>query len=306
MAFRRRREKKEPPSGGTSGIPEVRQSGARLGETVRNPGGGQPGVRLCVDGGACLTVKTGNCSHRGDRDYQEDSFGFSDVVSSDAVSNKGILAVLGDGMGGLANGKAISEYVVSSFLTMFDAVDDDAPYEPQMRAIAERINDEVCRNFSIDGRSCAGSTLVAAFVHRLRLYWLCVGDSRLYLRRDGALNPVNEDHDYANQLMTDHLRGDISMADIRADPQKDHLTSFIGKEKLPFIDSNRRGFPLRRNDALILCSDGVYNGISDARILEALARQDPQPACEDIVRQVLDGGVAGQDNLTIMVVEFEE
>ena len=266
----------------------------------------QPGVRLSLDGGVSLAVKTGNCSHQGAREYQEDSFGFSDIVDSDTICEKGILAVLGDGMGGLANGRAISEYTVSSFIKMFETVDYDAPFGPQMRMITEKINDEVCRNFSVGGKSGAGSTLVVAFVHKLRLYWLCVGDSRLYLLRNGLLYPVNEDHDYMNQLLTEYLRGDLDLESIQADPQKDSLTSYIGNEKLPFIDSNPRGYPIRRDDTLVLCSDGIYNSISDARIIEAFEANDPQRACEDIAQRVLDCGVPGQDNLTIMAIKFAE
>jgi len=282
-----------------------RKKKRHAGKTIQAAGERQQGVRLSLDGGA-LTVKTGNCSHWGEREYQEDSFGFSDIVDSGAVSDKGILAVLGDGMGGLANGRAISEYTVSSFIKMFEVVDYDAPFEPQMMIIAEKINDEVCKNFSIGGKSGAGSTLVAAFVYKLRLYWLCVGDSRLYLLRGGLLYPVNEDHDYANQLLAEYLRGRLGLESIQADPQKDSLTSYIGNEKLPFIDSNPRGFPICRDDTIVLCSDGVYNSLSEARIIEALEANDPQRACEDVARQVLDCGVPGQDNLTIMAIKFAE
>jgi serine/threonine protein phosphatase PrpC len=202
----------------------------------------QQGVELFVDGGNYIIIKTGNCSHQGAREYQEDSFGWSNIIDSKIISEKGFAAIVADGMGGLANGKDISDYVVSSFIQMFSGLNYDASFPPQLEKIVERINDEVCRNFSVNGQSGAGSTLVAIFVYKTKLYWVSVGDSRLYILRNNTLYAVNEDHDYFNQLLTDHMAGDITMQQIRTDKQKDTLASYIGNEKLPSVDANKKRF----------------------------------------------------------------
>jgi len=265
----------------------------------------QQGVKLFVNEDTFITVKIGNCSHQGAREYQEDSFGYSDFADSKTISEKGFVAVLADGMGGLANGKEISGYVVSSFKNMFNMLDYNAPFPAQFESIVARINDEVSINYSVNGKSGAGSTIAAAFVYKAKLYWVCVGDSRLYILRNERLYPVNEDHDYFNQLLSDHMADEISMEQINSDRQKDSLTSYIGNDKLPFVDVNRKGFSVRRGDTLILCSDGVYNGVNDAEMIGILTQFEPQKASEEITRAVLSKNIAGQDNLTVMVIKLE-
>jgi len=249
-------------------------------------------------------VKIGNCSHKGAREYQEDSFGYSNIIDKAVIAEKGFVAVLADGMGGLSNGRDISSYVVSSFIKMFDAIDYDFPFPAQLEDITEKINHEVCKNFCADGKSGAGSTIVAAFIYKSRLFWVSVGDSRLYLLRNNILFAVNEDHDYFNQLLSDFLAGDTSMECIKSDVQKDSLTSYIGNEKLPFIDANKKAFSIYEGDILVLCSDGIYQGISDAEIISILNQNKPQAASELISQTVLNKNIAGQDNLTVMVIKF--
>jgi protein phosphatase len=278
----------------------------QVSKTVKITREKQQGVKLFINNNTYITVKTGNCIHQGARDYQEDSFGYSNIVDSALISERGFAAVLADGMGGLANGKDISDYVVSSFIKMFDALDYNARFPEQLEKIVFKINEEVCRNFSIDGKSGAGSTIVAAFIHKAKLYWFCAGDSRLYILRNGRLFAINEDHDYFNQLLTDYMADDISMEQIKSDKQKDTLTSYIGNEKLPFIDANKKAFSICKNDTLILCSDGVYGGISDDEMKNILMQNEPQKASEKITQAVLNKRIAGQDNLTVMVIKFEE
>jgi protein phosphatase len=102
------------------------------------------------------------------------------------------------------------------------------------------------------------------------------------------------------------MAGEISMEKIKSDRQKDSLTSFVGNEKLPFIDANKKGFTIRRGDTLVLCSDGVYNGIFEADMINILTQNEPQPASETISQTVLEKNIAGQDNLTIMIIKLED
>jgi serine/threonine protein phosphatase PrpC len=278
----------------------------KINKTVKLSREKQQGVKLFVNENTCITVKIGNCSHQGARDYQEDSFGYSNIVDSKTISEKGFLAVLADGMGGLANGRAISDYVVSSFIKMFNALNYSSPFPSQLESIVMKINEEVCRNFTVDGKSGAGSTIAAAFVYRAKLYWVCVGDSRLYVLRNKRLYAANEDHDYFNQLLPEHLADEISMKQIKSDEKKDSLASYIGNEKLPYIDVNRKGFPLRKGDMIILCSDGVYNGISGEELTALLKQYEPQRASEKITQAILNKNIAGQDNLTVMVIKLED
>jgi serine/threonine protein phosphatase PrpC len=250
-----------------------------------------------------VSYMTGNAQHIGKRKTQEDYFGFSDLSSSEKKSRKGICAVLADGMGGLSNGRQISEYVVSSTLALFDNLDYTLSICTQLKAIINKINEQVCREFSQDGKSKAGSTFSTVVLYKDKLFWACVGDSRIYLFRNGYLYQLNEDHDYKNKLLKDYINGTGRLDAAHDDPQKDSLTSFIGNPDMQFIDANRLSFSLQKDDKIMLCSDGIYNALSDFELIKRLKEQ-PQLACEKIAQDVLNKKISSQDNLTVMIINF--
>jgi protein phosphatase len=263
----------------------------------------QPGIEVTIDGrGTRALLKFGNSQHIGDRRNQEDSFGYSSISGSE-ISEKGVLAVLADGMGGLSYGKQISEYVVSASKAMFEKLDYTMPFPEQLENIVRKINSTVCENFSSDGKSNAGSTMVAAFVYKTRLYWACVGDSRLYLLREGLLYQINEDHDYFNEMMGQVMHDDMLLEEAKNHEEKDSLTSYIGSERLPYIDLCKRGFALQKQDKLVLCSDGIYNGMSNAELVGYL-KDEPQSAADRLVRNTVKNKLPSQDNMTVMVIEY--
>jgi protein phosphatase len=263
----------------------------------------QPGIEVTIDGrGTRALLKFGNSQHIGDRRNQEDSFGYSSISGSE-IAEKGVLAVLADGMGGLSYGKQISEYVVSASKAMFEKLDYTMPFPEQLENIVRKINSTVCENFSSDGKSNAGSTMVAAFVYKTRLYWACVGDSRLYLLREGLLYQINEDHDYFNEMMGQVMHDDMLLEEAKNHEEKDSLTSYIGSERLPYIDLCKRGFALQKHDKLVLCSDGIYNGMSNAELVGYL-KDEPQSAADRLVRNTVKNKLPSQDNMTVMVIEY--
>lgn len=276
----------------------------KIGKTLKITKASQPGIAVVIDDkGTKATLKFGNAQHIGSRNQQEDSFGYSNITSSYEISQKGIFAVLADGMGGLSYGKQISEYVVSAAITMFESFDYTLPFPQQLENIVIKINKEICENFSSNGKSNAGSTMVAAFLYKTRLYWVSVGDSRIYILRDGLLYQVNEDHDYYNDLLLDYMYGDISFENAENHPDKYSLTSYIGSERLPVIDSCKRGLSLQKNDTVILCSDGVYNSIGSSEFVVQLL-DEPQLAVEKIIKSIVKKKVPSQDNLTIMAINY--
>lgn len=277
---------------------------AKICKTIQIPKASQPGIDVDIDGkGTKVTLKFGNAQHIGSRNQQEDSFGYSNIMSNE-ISQKGIFAVLADGMGGLSYGKHISEYVVSAAITMFESFDYTLPFPQQLENMVIKINREICENFSNNGKSSAGSTMVAAFLYKNKFYWVSVGDSRIYLLRDGLLYQVNEDHDYNNDLLLDYMYGDILLENAKNHPEKESLTSYIGNERLPAIDNNKRGFSLQKNDTIILCSDGVYNSISSSSLVAHLM-DEPQLAVEKIIKGIIKKKIPAQDNLTIMAINYK-
>jgi len=256
-------------------------------------------LKITLDDGNTLCF--GNAQHQGRRPYQEDSFGFSTLSNNELLNSKGVLAVLADGMGGLSNGKEVSSLVVSSMLEYFNNPDTVCRSAQHLFQLTEHINEEVCKRFCPDGQIQAGSTVVSALVHKGFLHWLCIGDSRIYLKRKDMLYQLNEDHDYLNTLLEDAFRGRTSYEDAFCDPQKDVLVSCIGNSELPEADYSINGLELEKGDVIALCSDGIYNAITKETFKDLLS-DDAQASAQRIEKEVLRQNFQNQDNLTIIVI----
>lgn len=264
------------------------------------------GIELKLTSGTSMYINTGNSQNQGARPYQEDSFGYSNIIDSNIVTNKGMLAILSDGMGGLANGKSVADYVVQASIAMFDSLNPQANISDQLENIVRYINDSVCEQYASDGSSKAGATMVFAYIFKNRIYWITVGDSRLYCYRNGHLLQMNEDHDYKNQLYREYINEGGNLQEIEEDGQKDSLVCFIGKKEIPYVDVSLKGYRIKPNDTFILCSDGIYNGISQDSMKDILSNYDAQTASDKIVSNVLSSRFPGQDNMTVMVIKCEK
>ena len=264
------------------------------------------GVELRLMPGISMRINTGNSQNQGARPYQEDSFGYSNIIDSDTVSGKGLLAILSDGMGGLSNGKSVADYVVQSSIAMFDSINPHGNISEQLKQIVKYINDKICEQYASDGGSKAGATMVFAYIFKNRIYWITVGDSRLYCFRNGHLLQMNEDHDYKNKLYREYIDDGGALADIEKNSQKDSLVCFIGKKDLPYVDVSLRGYRIKPDDTFVLCSDGIYNGISQETMKEILKNNDAQAASDQIVSNIVGSRFPGQDNMTVMVVKCEK
>ncbi len=264
------------------------------------------GVELKLISGASMYINTGNSQNQGARPYQEDSFGYSNIIDSNVVTNKGMIAILSDGMGGLTNGKSVADYVVQASIAMFDSVNPKANISEQLESIVHYINDGICKQYVVDGSSKAGATMVLAYIFKNRIYWITVGDSRLYCYRCGHLLQMNEDHDYKNQLYRKYINEGGDIGEIEEDGQKDSLVCFIGKKEIPYVDVSLKGYRIKPNDTFVLCSDGIYNGISQDAMKDILSNNDAQTASDKIVSDILNSRFPGQDNMTVMVIKCEK
>lgn len=262
-------------------------------------------LKVKLNNDAMMMISIGNCQNQGKRPRQEDSFGYSNIIDESVVEEKGFLSILADGMGGLANGKAVSEYVVRKtnmlFESFFSPLGDDI--SEQLQNIIFTVNKEICAQYVQNGTSSAGATVLILYIYKNYAYWACVGDSRIYCLRNNNLFPLNEDHDYQNLLYRAYIDGKISLEAAENDSQKEKLVSFVGKADLNNIDLCRNGIKVKPNDVFVLCSDGIYNALSNAQMKDILKNYNAQAASEKIVEAVLEADIPGQDNMTVMVVK---
>jgi protein phosphatase len=254
-------------------------------------------TRRVSKAGSKLSYQVAYCQGAGAREYQEDSFGLSDYRDVAEIQEKGLFAVLADGMGGMDDGKAVSQAAVSLCLEAFASVISDIPQ--RFTDGVHAINDSVYRNFN--GRG--GTTLVIAKIYDERLWWLSVGDSALYLKRGGQVFQLNKEHDCLNQLYLKELfsGGVINKERAENDEDAKRLSEFIGSDGVSETDCSLAPLKLEHGDALLICSDGVSDFIGDVAISTALDRS-PSQACVGIEQSVRALGRPDQDNYTAIMI----
>lgn len=263
--------------------------------TRRPPREEPPFLPLWDDASGRAAVRLGNAQDIGRRQDQQDAFGWSAIPYGCGR----MAAVLSDGMGGLADGARLSREVVAY---MIGHLAEDGAVAPALETAVDALNERVLHENGLRGVA-AGATLCLAVVARRDLYWLCVGDSRLYLLRGGRLHAINRDHNAAERLLTAYFRGEIALDEWQRHSGDERLTSYIGGAPLADVDMNRRPFRLQDADKLLLCSDGVYRALAEEEITEIL-REDPQTAADELIQRSLAKRLRGQDNLTAMLIEY--
>ena len=245
-------------------------------------------------------ISLGKIHDVGRRDYQQDSFGQTAVLR-----NTGILAVLADGMGGLSGGERVSQKIVMEALT-FGSTLQANQVPTALPGMVAGINRAVNQMLGPKGLYTSGSTVVSALITGNALRWISVGDSRVYLYRDGQISQLSRDHDLLQDWMPDILDGKRSMAEALRDPNGRKLTSFIGMGELRHVDYNRTPIPLLPGDRVLLMSDGVYGTVSDAE-MAAILRDcgSVQLAASHIGQRIMGAALPYQDNYTLIVLGYD-
>lgn len=235
-------------------------------------------------------LELANLQGMGSREEQQDSFRISRL---DRYEEDGLLAVLCDGMGGMAEGGMIAADTSSGLLGAFPWEDDGDVLD----WIRQR-SGKVYQQF----RGHGGTTLVAALLRKNALSFWCVGDSDLFLLRGGSLYALNLRQEFKNELVLRALEGAFPVAEAFADAQAGALSEYIGKEVVR-CDYTRIPFFLRREDTLLLCSDGVSDTLTLRQIREAMALP-PQACCDGLEGEILAAEKPNQDNYTAIVLKY--
>lgn len=253
-----------------------------------------------------MAFALGNAQHQGDREAQQDSFGFSQADDSQFLLHAGVAAVVADGMGGLAHGDAASRMAVRSFLSAYAAKTRDEAITDALRRCMNVAQQYVCETASqLGAGEEIGTTLAAVVLRDQELYWIAAGDSAIFLVRNGRLRNLPQPHVYARELDQRVSSGEISTEDALRDPQRESLTSYLGVRGLTAVDANTRPLILGADDCVLLASDGLFKTLSESEILAAL-EGSMQQRCEALVRATIAKGLAGQDNVTVLAMALDE
>jgi len=231
---------------------------------------------------------------KGARNYQEDA-------SAVRQGSDLLMAVLADGMGGHAGGALASGLACEYFLESLGRSSGEvsARLSEALELANAAIAHEAAGNPALNGMGC---TLVGATFGPQGVEWVSVGDSPLYLVRQGELVVLNEDHSLAPEIDKLAAMGRISEAAAKADPRRHFLRSALTGGEIDLIDRSHRPLSLQLGDCVILASDGIHS-ISHAAIARLVTEApSPEAGAEALIAAVEAAGDAHQDNTTVVVV----
>ncbi len=245
-----------------------------------------------------LSYYASNFQIMGAREQQEDSFALVNAMDVTEVIRNGLFAVVADGMGGMEDGRLVSEMAVAELVELFRGLDRRSSLPNQLFEGIYRTNRHIYECF----RGTGGTTAAAVMFYDSALYWISVGDSSIYLRRDGKLFLLNQRHSYLNQLYLAALHLDkINREQIEQNKDAPRLSGFLGIDVLKKIDFNRRPLQLQAGDMLFLCTDGVSGTLSEEEMNMILALE-PAVVCSELQKALERKARPNQDNATGVIV----
>lgn len=223
------------------------------------------------------------------RENNEDCVGYSYEGANS------LLLVVADGVGGYEGGEEASRMAVDVTLGSYRQQTAAVPPEKRLYRAAQQANIEIYdRAIVVTELRNMSSTLTAVALEGAMLYAAHVGDSRLYLIRDGKITQVTKDH----TIVAERVRQKLMSAE-RARNHEDRgtLTRSLGRELIAAVD--RIILPVQTGDVLVVCTDGLYNVLAEKEILE-LTKEGPAEAnCRRLIDTANEKGT--NDNLSAAV-----
>jgi serine/threonine protein phosphatase PrpC len=239
------------------------------------------------------------------RKNNEDNFGFDNRI--------GIFVVC-DGMGGQAAGELASKIAVDTVLGYFHQEERRSGSEVLGRGFAEvseranalanavQLANKAIREASARdaGSAGMGCTLVAVRVEGNLFSIAHVGDSRIYLVRQGAIQQLTTDH---SLVMEQVRRGMITLEEAEHCEMQNVIVRALGSEDS--VEPDLADLSLEENDTLLLCSDGLSRYVKDSAMLEVIGRVESlEDACDGLIEAAKSGG--SDDNITCLLIRAVE
>ena len=212
------------------------------------------------------------------------------------------LFVVADGMGGHVAGEIASKLAVTTVNGYIQEHVGKDNLEVLLKQAINQANTSIYQMaLSKEDFNGMGTTVTALYVDGETMYWGHVGDSRIYLLRNGRLNQITNDHSLVWELVQS---GNITKDEAHVHPKRNMLTRAVGTSCLITVDT---GFvQWRPGDMVLMCTDGLTNMVSEEEICTLLQSKDCDivSILNQLVIQSKDAG--GFDNITAILLKNED
>ena len=223
------------------------------------------------------------------------------------------LGIVADGMGGHSAGEIASNIAVSVLAETVRKIDHEqlaipTTFLPKLALPARKLllaanlaNEAIYSTAQTsDVYKMMGTTLTGVLFEEDTATAVHVGDSRLYLLRKGKFIQITTDH----SLAMEHVRrGLLTKEEANHSRIQNVLTRAMGIKRN--IEFDLLKFPVQAGDVLLLCSDGLYKGLSDSKIADILQKNQTTPLvklCKQLVH--ISNELDGQDNISTVLIKI--
>ncbi|MEJ6388062.1 PP2C family protein-serine/threonine phosphatase [Gymnodinialimonas ulvae] len=263
-----------------------------------------------ADGAGGIGYDVATALWQGKRPYQEDTL----LADFHGGMDRGF-AVLADGMGGHAAGDLASRLVVIDAVShlkflMHDGTALEKNLQAELNSAIDTANDVLKDRAAEDPHLHGmGATFLATVLFEDRLYWASVGDSPLYLWREGQLRQLNEDHSMAPIIDQMAKSGELTEQEAASHPDRNALTSVLMGRSVKAKDVPKTAMVLDLGDVLIQASDGLQ--YLDDEQISAVVSDFVHGASSREIADALMGALHDlddpvQDNTAVLVLQLTE
>ncbi len=246
----------------------------------------------------------------------EDRFGVSALRLEGDRPRSVVFAVVSDGIGGHRAGEVAAEIAVETISRVVSRSDGSQPIETLRQAILQASQNIYAEAQADAGKHGMGATCACALIIENRLYMAYVGDSRIYLLRDGVIQQITIDHTWIQEALD---AGVITPEQSANHPNAHVIRRYLGAPQPVEVDTRLRlasdespeqmqanqGLQLRPGDQLLLCSDGLTDLVKpeeiQARLQSWPGAEQPQ-ALKELTDLANERG--GHDNITIIALQI--
>ena len=224
-----------------------------------------------------------------DRAKNDDRFLVTDLGEST------LLFAVSDGLGGNPDGDIAAEDIMRCLGALeTGSIVTPVPLSDAINQADMIIRNKVENNSKLEGM---GATVTAAIIGQERVCWAHVGDSRMYLVRNGILRQITRDHTFLQDLID---WGDVSVEAALTHPMRHVLDQCVGGMDSG-IDSGE--FEILADDILILCTDGLHSVVTEEEMVEIVLSTEQLSHC---TAKLLDASLQGGslDDITIVVAHI--
>ncbi len=237
-------------------------------------------------------------SRAGSRPYNQDRVGHWS-------SGEALLMVLADGMGGYAHGEVAAEVAVQYLGSAFRAAARPWLANPEqfLTHTIGRIHAAIQQQaVKLALGATPSTTVVACVVQEGHAWWSWIGDSRLYLVRDGSILARTRDHTLVQELVDG---GRLLEEMIASHPDRNKLVRCLGGFEMPNLEPAASA-RLARGDIVLLCSDGFWGPLTQRQLLNGLLAAPPERAIPQLVALAEQRAGSQCDNVSVLAMQWQE